>query len=486
MRKSIARFCLGLVVLLLSGPASAGGLQDAEALLEENRTTAAMTLLRNHLEDHPDDVAAHELLIDILINAKLYSEAEEIYRSRKDADTGSADAWYLLGRTLMNPEASRSAYEQALQLSPGHPRATMGRAAIFRATGRYPEAMEEYRAALRQDPTLAEAWIGLWASQGMAGDRAGALATARQAAQAIPNTVEPWLMVAELDPTGAIATLQSGAANNPQSARIWTDLARRALRARSLSTSASAYSQAIRLSPDDRTLRIEAAMLEEITVGTLDWDPVFTLLDTRAAPQAPATLAALDAVVADWPRSPLARLVRGNTRQMQGDTAGAEEDLRLARQLAPASPEIASSLGLLLLAARRPAEAQPHLQAAWRARPDDVALGIALAISLAEGSDPGAGGMLLLELQESFPNSAGPPMTLAQLLLNLGEAERAYTILLEAIQRSPDPNLIVGLASAAQLAGRPVEAAAALSTLSERTGDPRFEQAASQLLTSSQ
>jgi predicted Zn-dependent protease len=159
---------------------------------------------------------------------------------------------------------------------------------------------------------------------------------------------------------------------------------------------------------------------------------------------------------------------------------------RLARQLAPASPEIASSLGLLLLAARRPAEAQPHLQAAWRARPDDVALGIALAISLAEGSDPGAGGMLLLELQESFPNSAGPPMTLAQLLLNLGEAERAYTILLEAIQRSPDPNLIVGLASAAQLAGRPVEAAAALSTLSERTGDPRFEQAASQLLTSSQ
>ena len=177
MRKSIARLCLGLVVLLLSGPVRAGGLQDAETLLEENRTTAAMTLLRSHIEENPEDVAAHELLIDILINAKLFQEAEEIYRSRKDADTSSADAWYLLGRTLMNPESAQSAYEQAIQLSPGHPRATMGRAAIFRATGRYPEAMEEYRAALRQDPTLAEAWIGLWASQGMADDMVGALQT---------------------------------------------------------------------------------------------------------------------------------------------------------------------------------------------------------------------------------------------------------------------------------------------------------------------
>ena len=77
-------------------------------------------------------------------------------------------------------------------------------------------------------------------------------------------------------------------------------------------------------------------------------------------------------------------------------------------------------------------------------------------------------------------------MTLAQLLLDLGEAERAYSILLEAIQRSPDPNLIVGLASAAQLAGRPIEAAAALQTLSERTGEPRFEQAGRQLLSTQQ
>ncbi len=77
-------------------------------------------------------------------------------------------------------------------------------------------------------------------------------------------------------------------------------------------------------------------------------------------------------------------------------------------------------------------------------------------------------------------------MTLAQLLIDLGEAERAYSILLEAIQRSPDPNLIIALASAAQLAGRPVEAAGALSTLSERTGDPRFAEAGRQLLTSSQ
>ena len=174
-------------------------------------------------------------------------------------------------------------------------------------------------------------------------------------------------MIAELDPDNALTTLRSGAANNPESARIWIDLARRALRARSLSTSASAYSQAIRLSPSDRTLRIEATMLEEITVGTLDWDPVFTLLDTRAAPRSPETLAALDVVVADWPRSPLARMIRGNTLQMQGDVASAEDDLRLARQLSPTNPEIASSLGLLLLGDRRPGDAQPHLNSAWKA-----------------------------------------------------------------------------------------------------------------------
>lgn len=482
MHIPIARYLLGLVALILPALADAGSLQDAEALLEQNRTTAAMSLLREHLDEQPEDVASHELLIDILLNARLYTEAEALYQARKDADTSSADGWYLLGRALMNPESSRSAYEQALQLAPGHARATMGLAAIQRALGNYPEAMVEYRAALRQDPELAEAWIGLWATQERSQDLEGALLTARQASEAIPTVVEPWLMIAELAPTTAITTLQSGAANNPESLRIWSALARRSLRARSMSTAAGAYSQAVRLNPDDRALRIEAALLEEITAASLDWDPVFTLLDTRAAPQDPATLAALDEVVASWPRSPLARMIRGNTRQMQGDNTGAEADLRAAQQLAPSNPEIASSLGLLLLGSRRPADAQPHLQLAWNARSDDVTLGIALAIAMAEGSDPGAGGILLLELQESFPNSAGPPMTLAQLLLDLGEAERAYTVLLEAIQRSPDPNLIVALASAAQLAGRPIEAAAALQTLSERTGDPRFEQAGRQLL----
>jgi predicted Zn-dependent protease len=73
-------------------------------------------------------------------------------------------------------------------------------------------------------------------------------------------------------------------------------------------------------------------------------------------------------------------------------------------------------------------------------------------------------------------------MALAQLLMNLGEPDQAYQILSEATQRIPEQQLVLAMAATARAAGRPAEAAAAMRTLGEQTGDPRFEQAARQLL----
>ena len=474
------------LLFLFSGPALATGLTDAEALLSDGRVSTAMERLRLHLNDHPEDVAAYELLIDILLSAGLSEEAESLCRDRIASAADDPDLWYLLGRALVDPESSRSAYEEALNLQPGHARALMGRAAVLRAAGELDDAAEAYQQALRHDPTLTEAWIGLWSIQDQQGHPDTALITARQASEAVPTAPEPWLAIASLDPTSAVQTLQQGTQASPSSPRLWSSLARTALRERELVVARQAYAQATALQPEDKALRIEAALLEEVAATSLDWESALQLLDASTAPRDPATLMRLDRIVSSWPHSGLARMIRGNTRQLQGLTAEAEEDLRAAWQMMPNNPDAAAALGLQLLAQRRPADAIPLLDAAAYARPEDAALGIAAAVAHIDSGDPRTGGLKLVELQERHPYHAGPPMALAQLLIGLGEPDQAYAILLEAIQRNPDPNLIAGLAAAAQSAGRPAEAATALELLTAQTGDPRFAKASRQLFSSDQ
>ena len=472
-----------LLWFVLLRVAAAGGVEDAEALLRAQRPGAAMTQLRAWLRQHPEDTPAHELYIDILLNAGLASEARRLYNEYVSAHPADADAWYLLGRAVLDPDDAQRALTRALEIDPDHARALMGWGALARALGEHEEARQRYLRAVELDPSLAEAWIGLWTSQYALGDRRGAAQTAASAARAVPDTPEPWLALAGLQPDRARAHYEAGLARCPGEARLTSGYARQTFLDHDLEAARAAYAAAIQATPDDPALRVEAAMLEEIRAQRLTWDGAQGLIDARGSARAsPETMRRLDGVVGQHPRSALARVVRGNLRQMLGQTADALADLEAAAALEPDSDAAQAALGLLLLEQRRPAEAIPHLQAAVAQRPYDVALAIAAAIALAEGRDAGAGGLALLELQEQFPYSPGPPLALAQLLMGMGEPERAMSILSEAAARIPEAQLMLALAAAAKAAGRPAEAARVLETLGEQTGDPRFLQAARQLL----
>lgn len=472
-----------LLGLTLLAPLSWGGaVEDAEALLRAERPGAALTQLQEHLDTAPDDVAAHELLIDIMLNAGLAEQVRQDYADRAKQDADSADAWYLFGRSSMDLGEADRAYQQAIELQPGHARALTGRAAMMRATGRVADAVPLYTEALVNDDGVLEAWTGLWSCQLMQEDTQSAALTAERASKAVPGAPEPWLTLALLRPDKARQYLAQGLEHNPGEYRLTVDYARRVFQEQDLAASQEAYTAALRIASDDPTVRIEAALLTEIGARQLSWEGAQVLIDTRTQANTPETFRRVDGVANQHPSSALARVVRGNIRQIQGDPAAAEADFRAALELNPQSTEANAALGLLLLSQRRPTDAIAPLQQARTQRPDDVALGIATAIAMSEGSDPGAGGMLLLELEEQFPYEAGPPLALAQLLMQLGEAGRAYAVLLEAVQRMPEPQLMLALAGIAHAAGRPAEAAAALRKLGEQTGDPRFEDAARQLL----
>lgn len=476
-----------LLGLTLLAPLSWGGaVEDAEALLRAERPGAALTQLQDHLDQTPNDVAAHELLIDIMLNAGLAEQVRQEYADRAKANPKDADGWYLFGRASMDLGEADRAYQEAIALQPGHARALTGRAAMMRATGRIGDAVPLYVEALQSDDDVLEAWSGLWSCQLMQEDTQSAALTAERASQAVPGAPEPWLALALLRPDRAREYLAAGLKNNPGEYRLTVDYARRVFQEQDLAEAQKAYAAALRIAADDPTVRIEAALLSEIAAGRLSWDGAQVLIDTRTQANTPETFRRVDGVANQHPRSALARVVRGNIRQIQKDPAAAEADYRAALSLSPDSAEASAALGLLLLAQRRPSEAITLLQEASQQRPDDVALGIATAVALSEGDDPGAGGMKLLELEEQFPYEAGPPLALARLLMQLGEAGRAYSVLLEAVQRMPEPQLMLALAGIAHAAGRTTEAAAALQRLGEQTGDPRFEASARQLLSGQQ
>lgn len=475
-----------LAHLFLSHLAVAAPIDDAEHLLQTNRPGAALLLLQEHVGAHPEDVEAQELLIDIQLNAGLIDSVLRTHQDRTRQHPADPDAWYLLGRAALDVTEAAAAYQKALEIDPDHARSLTGQAAMLRATGQPTQAIPLYTRALMVDASLLEAWTGLWTCQLMQDDHRSAALTAERASEVVPDAAEPWLTLALLRPDQARQYLASGLQHNPGEYRLTVDYARQLFQERDLSGAQQAYTSALPIAADDPTVRTESAMLVELADGRLDWDGAHLLMDVRTQANTPETLRRVDGVVGQHPRSCLARVIRGNIHQIQGTTDQAEADFRAALSVSPNSPEANSALGLLLLSQRRPAEAIAPLQVARRLRADDVALGLALSVALIEGQDPGAGGMLLLELIEQFPVHPGPPLALAQMLVKLGEPERAYQILLEASQRMPEPQVVLALAATAQAAGRMEEAASAMRDLGARTGDPRFEQAARQLFAAPQ
>ncbi|HUA24626.1 MAG TPA: sulfotransferase [Steroidobacteraceae bacterium] len=173
-------------------------LLGAAAALCDNRIPEAEALLRAHLAQQPNDVAALRMLAEVAARLLRYSDSERLlarclelapsfdaarhnYATVLNRQGRSAQALEqcarLLAKEPYNPSYrslqaataanlgdyadSIAAYESVLREYPQQPRLWLSYGHALRTTGKVPESITAYRRALSLEPTLGEVWWSL-------------------------------------------------------------------------------------------------------------------------------------------------------------------------------------------------------------------------------------------------------------------------------------------------------------------------------------
>ena len=466
-------------------PAHAASLELAEALLERGEVAAALDEVKARVAEAPEEVASHELLIDILFATGRAGLALDLYRGLAKNNQGNSDFLYLLGRASPDAASSESAYRAALALDGDHARAWMGVGAVHRARGEWAQAAAAYDEALARNTSLMEAWTGVRSSHLGAGDAAAAEKAVRRQIAVFPDDIAGWSALADMEHTDAVAIWKESVKARPKDPDRRGALARASFEAGAWADAQKSYDKAIKGGARDAAaMRAEREIIDEIRSGALSPQGAAALLAVRGMVANNATQAVqlLDQLAEDHPHSGWVRLVRGNLYRGSGRAKQAEEDLRSALDRMPASPDAWSALGLFLLDQQRADEARPLLEKAAAARPDDVSTIVAAAMATGQAGAIAEADSALMTAITRFPGNPGPVLGLARLRLSNDNPDGAFEVLHAALRRGPEVSVAYALVSAAQEAERPDEALRILQALREETGDPRFDRAVQGLL----
>ena len=469
------------LLALLCGAAHAEAPGPAISALRRNDVGTALDLTKAYVAEHPTDVDANELLIDILSGLGLAQQAERYYSERAKLAPNDADRWYLAGRAAITAEDSETRFRRAIELAPGHARATMGLGSIARSKNDLAAAAARYGEALAKDPSLTEAWAALVQVELQRGNRTAAVDVTHRSLAAVPGSPEPYLLLSALRPIEAIDVLQRGTKAVPDEPKIQVALARAYVDHEDWKNALIAYDAALAISDADPGVRIERGVAKEVVAGALVSSSAIQLLQVRAdRSTGDSRLQRLDAVVDANPQSMYARLARGNLLADSTRYDLAERDLAEALRLGPQSADALASLGVLYLNRGRAAEAVPLLNQAVTIRPGDPTIVIARASAIVQ-IDGSAGELALREAMARFPFESKIPVLLARRLVATGNPQGAYQLLEVAAQRSPAPDVLLQWADVAQRLGRFEEEARILKVLAATTGDPRFENRANEI-----
>ncbi len=465
-------------------PSATATVAEVERLLDHGDVLGALDEARATVEVEPHNVDAHELLIDILMNLGLGLTAQEAYIQLATDWTGDPDALYLLGRAALSADDARTAYDAALDLDVDHARSWMGLGAVHRAEGELVEATVAYGRALELDITLAEAWSGLGASHIALGQLDQAVSVARRAVVAVPEDPEAYLALAAFQPDSAEDYLRKGCAAVPDEARLHGALGSTLLAKGDLAGARDSFAAALAIYPANAQLRLEMQMVDERERGVIDAQGQAALSTARQAASrgaAAVTVDDLEALEARYPRSLMVLLALGHAQAETGALVDAQATLERAQVLAPDHSDVQATLGLLKLSSGDAEGAVPLLESARNQRHTDVSLWLAHAMAIGSSKGRSAGIDALYEVAERFPLDGRPTMSLAAQLDEADRTEEAYQLLKAAVDRYPEPSLVVALAAAARDTGRQEEAARLLKQVSAITGYEGLSTAADRL-----
>jgi tetratricopeptide (TPR) repeat protein len=174
---------------------------EAAAALIDNRLGVAEQLLRDHLADHPADIAALRMLAETGARLGRYEDAERILNQCLEIAPGFAAARHNLATMLYRQNKSEQAKAQIERLTdrdPRHPGYANLRAAILSRLGEYDTAIGIYETMLAEFPNQPKGWMSYGHALKTVGRQADCVAAYRKALQLTPGLGEAWWSLANL------------------------------------------------------------------------------------------------------------------------------------------------------------------------------------------------------------------------------------------------------------------------------------------------
>ena len=434
MRKTQSILTVTLLSLLAAcGPRGEKLLGRAEASLAGGDYRAAMIDLRNYVAKHPEDSRARALLAQAMLEmGDIVGSEIELAKAR---DLGAER------KDMVVPEcrllAIRGSYAQVLEdCTDTGDAAIDGDLATSRGDAllgldRIAEARATYEAALRAHPESLAAIQGLAAATFAA---EGAAAT-RKVFEAAPKSVK----------------------DQP---RFWLALGASEVRSGDLVAAETAFATAVRLSADNSESRDHLAALAGLTEVQLRQG------------KNPEAVATSETLLNAAPKSPVAKMLRGQALAAAGDFAAARTLLEEAVSADPDNAQARMLLGLVTMQQGNMGQAEMHLAQVVSRDPDNVRAQQLLAAVRSQLQEPQA---TLEALKPALGQPTTDPalLTLAsRLSLQSGNRNEALGYLAQASEAAAKgtPESQLDVASAYIAAGDLEKATQVLEAMPQGTG----------------
>jgi tetratricopeptide (TPR) repeat protein len=173
----------------------------AGAALCENRIPEAETLLRQHLQEHPTDIAAIRMFAEVAARLGRYLDAENLLARCLELAPGFEGARHNYAVALMRQGKNAAALQQIERLLASDPRNPSYRslhAAALGAIGEYERAIGVYGGIVEEFPAQAKLWMSFGHALKTAGRSAEGIAAYRRTVELEPGLGEAWWSLANL------------------------------------------------------------------------------------------------------------------------------------------------------------------------------------------------------------------------------------------------------------------------------------------------
>lgn len=176
-------------------------LLEAGAALADNRVAMAEALLREHLKQHPTDVAAIRMFAEVAARLGRYADAEVLLERCLELAPGFLGARHNYAYVLQRQNKLAKSLEQLERLLATDPRNPGFRnlhAAVLGRAGDYDRALKIYADVVKEYPTNAKVWMSYGHALKAAGRQSECVDTYRRAIELSPRLGEAYWSLANL------------------------------------------------------------------------------------------------------------------------------------------------------------------------------------------------------------------------------------------------------------------------------------------------